>query len=84
MKPFRYKRTREWDWEVRAIMRKTKLWKKTTAVLVCTAMLAGLGACSKETETGGAGTAAQAESAKAGEEADDGEEVITLTVMGEV
>lgn len=84
MKPFRYKRTREWDWEVRAIMRKTKLWKKTTAVLVCTAMLAGLGACSKETETGGAGTAAQAESAKAGEEAGEGEEVITLTVMGEV
>lgn len=84
MKPFRYKRTREWDWEVRAIMRKTKLWKKTTAVLVCTAMLAGLGACSKETETGGAGTAAQEESAKAGEEAGEGEEVITLTVMGEV
>lgn len=65
-------------------MRNTKLWKKTTAILMCAAMLTGLCACSKGAETGSSETVADSNGAKTEQAAESEDEVITLTVMGEV
>lgn len=65
-------------------MRNTKLWKKTTAILMCAAMLTGLCACSKGAETGSSETMADSNGAKTEQAAESEDEVITLTVMGEV
>ena len=65
-------------------MRNTKLWKKTTAILMCAAMLTGLCACSKGAETGNSETVADSNGAKTEQAAESEDEVITLTVMGEV
>ena len=65
-------------------MRNTKLWKKTTAILMCAAMLTGLCACSKGAETGSSETVADSNGAKTEQAAESEDEVITLTVMGDV
>lgn len=65
-------------------MRNTKLWKKTTAIFMCAAMLTGLCACSKGAETGSSETVADSNGAKTEQAAESEDEVITLTVMGEV
>lgn len=65
-------------------MKRKKLWKRALAVLLCTAITAGLGACGGNTET--AETEQAAAESTAGEtetQAGEEREVITLTIMGE-
>ena len=65
-------------------MKRKQLWKRTLAVLLCTAITAGLGACGGNTETAETEqTAAESTAWETETQAGEDREVITLTIMGE-
>ena len=65
-------------------MKNRKLWQKTAAVFLCAAMMTGLCACGGAAETENSNAETNSGSDAVSETAEKEEEVITLTVMGEV
>lgn len=65
-------------------MKNRKLWQKMAAVFLCAAMVTGLCACGGAAETENSNAETNSGSGTVSETAEREEEVITLTVMGEV